>query len=579
VEQLIEYKISWNPIENDYKPSKEEYTIAGQIYEELGNKTKKNITQSYLRKLKNLVERYPNYPALKNYLGVAYQEADLNEECNALVNEILEKHPDYLFGRIMGAQNYLEKHQPEKSAELMAGFTTLKALYPNRDEFHISEVKSYHGLAAQYHLYVDNEEEAQQHLKILKAAEVEKSTIKTIAAQAEELRTKGNWHRMHEKIKNTLQQEGSFKYETQQIETPPTLHHELVEELYHNDLHISEGLLERILALDRTMLIEDLEKVTQDALLRYNYFQNTFEEYDEAQQNFVVHSIQLLGELRSYDSLSIILELLRQDAEFAEYWFGDMSQSIFLRPLYLLGSERLDQLQDFIAEPNVSWFNKSHITDILFEIALYHPERREAVLAVFERTLDLYWEKQKDKDFFDATVIACVAKKIVDLQAHDLLPHIKRFYDAGLASTSYAGDWPDLEKDLQNPDTFTPVAIPTLYEEYELFRNGKWKHELHEHKLSDSKKQLFKEIEKNMFLSFYERTFGEETSKKIEPSKLSHLLGGVKNESQQNEAFDEKIGRNERVSVKYTDGKILADVKFKKVEADLKAGRCALVQP
>ena len=38
-----------------------------------------------------------------------------------------------------------------------------------------------------------------------------------------------------------------------------------------------------------------------------------------------------------------------------------------------------------------------------------------------------------------------------------------------------------------------------------------------------------------------------------------------------------KIGRNEIVSVRYTDGTVRRDVKFKRVEADLGAGRCSLL--
>jgi hypothetical protein len=37
------------------------------------------------------------------------------------------------------------------------------------------------------------------------------------------------------------------------------------------------------------------------------------------------------------------------------------------------------------------------------------------------------------------------------------------------------------------------------------------------------------------------------------------------------------IGRNDRISVKYSDGRVIENVKFKKVEADLKAGKCKLI--
>ena len=38
-----------------------------------------------------------------------------------------------------------------------------------------------------------------------------------------------------------------------------------------------------------------------------------------------------------------------------------------------------------------------------------------------------------------------------------------------------------------------------------------------------------------------------------------------------------KIGRNEKVSVKYSDGRIVNDVKYKKVEKDLENGKCELI--
>ncbi len=38
------------------------------------------------------------------------------------------------------------------------------------------------------------------------------------------------------------------------------------------------------------------------------------------------------------------------------------------------------------------------------------------------------------------------------------------------------------------------------------------------------------------------------------------------------------IGRNQKIKVKYKDGKILEDIKFKKVETDLKEGRCEIIK-
>ena len=41
----------------------------------------------------------------------------------------------------------------------------------------------------------------------------------------------------------------------------------------------------------------------------------------------------------------------------------------------------------------------------------------------------------------------------------------------------------------------------------------------------------------------------------------------------------EKIaGRNDKVTVQYPDGRVLKDVKYKKVEEDVKAGRCIVIE-
>ncbi len=39
-----------------------------------------------------------------------------------------------------------------------------------------------------------------------------------------------------------------------------------------------------------------------------------------------------------------------------------------------------------------------------------------------------------------------------------------------------------------------------------------------------------------------------------------------------------KIGRNQKIVVKYKDGRIMENIKFKKVESDLRNGFCDLIK-
>jgi preprotein translocase subunit SecA len=66
----------------------------------------------------------------------------------------------------------------------------------------------------------------------------------------------------------------------------------------------------------------------------------------------------------------------------------------------------------------------------------------------------------------------------------------------------------------------------------------------------------------------------------------SILAGGSPSQGRQPQPVEEKImpvkseklaGRNEKVSVQYPDGRVVKDVKYKKVEDDVKSGRCIVI--
>ncbi len=75
-------------------------------------------------------------------------------------------------------------------------------------------------------------------------------------------------------------------------------------------------------------------------------------------------------------------------------------------------------------------------------------------------------------------------------------------------------------------------------------------------------------------------------NEKKEESK-SLLSGGDGQHAQPNRPPQEKVmpvksekvaGRNDKVTVKYTDGRVLKDVKYKKVEEDIRNNRCIIIE-
>ena len=80
--------------------------------------------------------------------------------------------------------------------------------------------------------------------------------------------------------------------------------------------------------------MQDLEHVMMDAILRYDDHKER--DWDENADYFLVHALYLLTELRSYESLPVIFDFLRQDEEFMEFWVSDWIEDYFHPTLYLL---------------------------------------------------------------------------------------------------------------------------------------------------------------------------------------------------------------------------------------------------
>ena len=103
-----------------------------------------------LHVLKPLIEQYPDVPPLYNYLYIAYQKLGHRANAQRVLQETLERFPDYLFGRVSYAINCLQRGDAEKVPEIFEGKYELKLLYPRRKRFHLSEVLSFYAVMAWY---------------------------------------------------------------------------------------------------------------------------------------------------------------------------------------------------------------------------------------------------------------------------------------------------------------------------------------------------------------------------------------------------------------------------------------------
>ncbi len=100
-------KITAEPV-NVWNYTKKEMKLLGEIGPEI------EAGQYSIQKIKDLIKKYPNLPTLYNYLSVAYEKTRNFEKVFETTNKLVEKFPDYLFGKIILANYYIEENQLAK---------------------------------------------------------------------------------------------------------------------------------------------------------------------------------------------------------------------------------------------------------------------------------------------------------------------------------------------------------------------------------------------------------------------------------------------------------------------------------
>ena len=165
VMHLFEYSVTWDTLpcpEIDRLPQSIQNQI-GDLYEEARN----GDTSKVLEPLKQLYCEHPEVPQLGNWLSVAHQRLDQEDERQAVLMELIERHPNYLFARLGMANLAIEGGNWEQVPDFLGEMLFLPALIRDRREFHISEVLSFSHTVGRYHWLNDDHKAAESHLKMM----------------------------------------------------------------------------------------------------------------------------------------------------------------------------------------------------------------------------------------------------------------------------------------------------------------------------------------------------------------------------------------------------------------------------
>jgi len=128
-------------------PKKEKRRIA-----RLNEKIKKSEDlDTVINDLGSYKLKYPDVPAIYNYLGIAYQRANQLKKYYRTLVETREKFPDYIFGKISLAEYYLSDNKIKKIPDLLDNKFEITQHFPVGTEvFHVSAVRGFYYITGRY---------------------------------------------------------------------------------------------------------------------------------------------------------------------------------------------------------------------------------------------------------------------------------------------------------------------------------------------------------------------------------------------------------------------------------------------
>jgi hypothetical protein len=444
------------------------YGITKQIAHKIETSYAKMQTnpRQAIKLLERLVAKYPDVPHFKNFLTAAYFDCGENKLAYVVNNLIIKNHPDYLFGKINKALEYINEGEFRQAKKALGKHLELPDIYPNRETFHIVEFLAYYKAVILYFCHVKNFKKAEQTLDTM----LKVDPYHIITDQAREIIIKHKYAKADYKYDNdeypNLTPRSYDK--SLQTENEPNFNFIEMRLLYENSLEIDPTNLKSILALPKEDLISDLETVLSDSIRRYEYYKNIVEKngWDEDLFTFPFHAMYLLAELKSEKSLSIVLQFLRQGDELLVFWLGDSLTEDVWEIIYKLGQNRLNDLKSFFFEKNQYPYAFAPILSAMGQIVHHHPDRRQEILDWYESIFKYYLEHLDDEELIDADTIGLLIGDCIAIGPIELLPYIKEIYKNEVVDPGICGDFQEVKTDIENP-WYQVKEIKNIYDRYD----------------------------------------------------------------------------------------------------------------
>jgi tetratricopeptide (TPR) repeat protein len=463
--KTYEYQITTDP-----KFQNEDFGITPELerqLESLAIGCRDRMNKKIIDKLTQLIIQYPTVPMLKNYLSVAYDVQGNHKKAMEVNNWIIAEHPDYLWAKINQANFWIEEKNTAKVPEILGEAMDIKQLYPDRDLFHLSEVTGFFEIAIRYFAAIENLEQAEIRLKILKEIAPDHPDTQQAEYYLFALRLKNAPIRWKKEQEERISPEIIKKRKPSNKNEAPLFNHPEINNLYHFGIRIPHEILKEILALPRQTLIADLELVINDSIERYDHFKEL--KYNEETTSFLLHAVFLLKELKSEESLPKVLAFLESDNEFLDFWLGDHITASVWQCLYDLGMNKTSILKEFLLKPGIDTYCKTAVSETLCQMVLHNPEKKEEIAAIFSEVFTQFAEASLEDNLLDTDFLGLAIGGAFHCHLDELLPIIKTLYEKQYVALGINGDYNAVEKYFSKPSVFNHKR--NTYTIFELYDN------------------------------------------------------------------------------------------------------------
>jgi tetratricopeptide (TPR) repeat protein len=417
------------------------------------------IDKIFIRKLEKLAKENPNLPQIKNFITVAYYKVGDTAKSIEVNTQILHDFPDYLHARLNAANHHIHKDQPDHALDYLGENLDLGTLFPNRSEFHFSEVQSYYYTTVIYAIAKRDLPLAENRFEVYISIDEDNPRIDELAERIADLKFDLTIDK-HNEISKRI---GNEPPVTDRI-MPPVFIHQEIHQLYQLGFKDSEAVLDEILALPKATVIQDLEMVLRDGIERYPHFLE--EDWSVFTHSFALHAMFLLMELKATASLKPVLDFLHYDEEFLEFYIGDFLTDDIWQCVYVLGKDQPKLLKEFLMQTGNYCFAKSLVSQAIVQISIQEPRRTAEIEQVFLELLSFFISTNEDNNVIDPTFIALMIGDIGDGKFVNLYSLIKKLYDLDCVDFSLEGDYDNFVKNIE-ASTGSSYSLQTLREIYQ----------------------------------------------------------------------------------------------------------------